>query len=415
MPKLQNEIAKKLYESLTTQVELQQQTVSDTLGLLVLNISEGCNLKCTYCFADRGCYGKSKTKWMTPEIAVASTEAVIEKYKQIKAVKFFGGEPFLNLDAIEAVSDYLHGQVSRGKLDSMPHISAITNLTIFNERALALVQRFNIHLTAAIDGPQPVHDAFRIFNNGSGSFEVINQNIHLWRKRCGQPTILEATYGPRHLELEIGMSDVVKFLQDTYNIFDIILHPMEPYPPANHLISARSWQRFRELIYELAMDYGKYEVRRSFSNNQAGKIANYFMRMADPIQKDAHCDVGIDTITVSAEGKVFPCYTFMGFEEFMMAENCTFEALMGKKFRKIQTRFLKNRKSNNPICAECDILKTCRQCPGEMVHQTGSINATIPTACNYLIGFVEGMLIGLNDAKMNNEYWEAFMKNITSK
>jgi len=65
-----------------------------------LNLAQGCNLRCTYCFAGEGDYGAKGM--MSLATATAAIE-LLAKDKPNFHVVFFGGEPMLNFSVIEQV------------------------------------------------------------------------------------------------------------------------------------------------------------------------------------------------------------------------------------------------------------------------------------------------------------------------
>jgi sulfatase maturation enzyme AslB (radical SAM superfamily) len=89
----------------------------ELINAVQLNISEGCNLKCTYCFADRvherasaGHFAAwNELKFMTVEMAMESIEAVESLIRKnggtAMVIKFFGREPLLNWPVVKAVID----------------------------------------------------------------------------------------------------------------------------------------------------------------------------------------------------------------------------------------------------------------------------------------------------------------------
>jgi radical SAM protein with 4Fe4S-binding SPASM domain len=130
--------------------------------------------------------------------------------------------------------------------------------------------------------------------------------------------------------------------------------------------------------------------------------------------KDAHCNLGVDTITIAADGIVYPCYMFIGQQDLQMADIGDPAGLATDRFATVQKRFLDNRKSTNPICAACSILNTCHTCPGAMTNNSGSLSTPVPMLCDYLVGYAEGMLLGLNEARLCEDTWNAFLDSFVS-
>lgn len=92
-------------------------------------------------------------KIMSFETAKKAIDGALDIYREIKAVKFFGGEPFINISLMESVCDYFRTLVDNGRLDSIPDFYAVTNLTIYNNRVKAYLNKNNMHLVGSIDGP----------------------------------------------------------------------------------------------------------------------------------------------------------------------------------------------------------------------------------------------------------------------
>ena len=92
---------------------------------ITLNVTNNCNLACSYCFET------DKTRaMMKPEIAV---EAIKKAYSPNApntmpyTINFFGGEPLLNWPAIKAVIDYCNEN------NLKVQYGFTTNLTILTE------------------------------------------------------------------------------------------------------------------------------------------------------------------------------------------------------------------------------------------------------------------------------------------
>ena len=68
---------------------------------LCLNITHGCNLRCTYCFAGDGQY-HGKVDFMTPQTAKNAIDFLIGRSgpRRRLEVDFFGGEPLLDMEAV---------------------------------------------------------------------------------------------------------------------------------------------------------------------------------------------------------------------------------------------------------------------------------------------------------------------------
>ena len=81
------------------------------LSTMVLNVTNQCNLACTYCYE----YGEDKivdtehgkqSKFMTEETARQSVEFLLKESSRIAHLTFFGGETLLNFPVLRSTIAY---------------------------------------------------------------------------------------------------------------------------------------------------------------------------------------------------------------------------------------------------------------------------------------------------------------------
>jgi uncharacterized protein len=408
MPKFRSAIADGIYKQLTATHSLSTQQIGSELKELVLHVSEGCNLACSYCFADRGRYGKSDSRWMTAELARESTSAMLSRYERINSIKFFGGEPLLNIEAIEAVCSLFRERAARP-----PRYRMVTNMTVYNERVRHLLNDNNISVTASIDGPEVVHDHFRKFENGAGSFSKVDTNIRRMTADTGQPTTLEVVYGPHHLAQGLSMIDVHKFLETEYGNKNIIIHAMKLDVSTVLSIADDLRHEYLESIYDISVDYGRFYVSNCINNKTFHWLARPLGQILTQTQSDTHCGLGVGTLTVSASGSLLPCYTLSSRPEYEMCSDVTRTTEEDNiRIATIQSSFVSSRKSTNPACTECSIMPTCKTCPGANLSGNGSLERPSQEICDYVAGTTEGIMLGLNDKGSESGHFRDIIKEL---
>jgi uncharacterized protein len=142
-------------------------------AVVVLNLD--CNLDCGYCY-EAPFRGEQYMSQETAELLVQTlVRDRIAAGKDLQ-IAFYGGEPLLSEDLIRAISLPLQEAASRHQVRY--GFSLVTNGTLLNrEAALRLIP---LGLKAAkftLDGPREIHDRQRPYASGSGSFEVIIDNL----------------------------------------------------------------------------------------------------------------------------------------------------------------------------------------------------------------------------------------------
>ena len=152
-----------------------------TMECMILT-TYNCNFACPYCFEE----GVKEKKYLhEPKadqiIAWLQQKALKNSPKEIHII-FYGGEPLMNIPIIEYIG-------SRMKSWSAEHgikffFSLVTNgVGLTGKVADRLVPCGLKVAKITVDGPKEVHDKFRPFLNGRGSFDIIMNNIkEVWDK-----------------------------------------------------------------------------------------------------------------------------------------------------------------------------------------------------------------------------------------
>lgn len=161
----------------------------ETNDILVKNITfvitENCNLRCTYCYE----CNKDYHAVMSEETARAAVDMILDGEKcsgytdaPFLILEFIGGEPFLQVKLMDYIVEYM-----RYKAFEIGHpwynhymISISTNGTLwFNKDVQAFLQKYRDRLSVSItiDGDSALHDACRIFPDGSGSHSIVEKAI----------------------------------------------------------------------------------------------------------------------------------------------------------------------------------------------------------------------------------------------
>lgn len=140
--------------------------------IVILNLD--CNLACKYCFE-----GKRKGNfYMTRETADQFIDFMKKKigfFREIK-ITFYGGEPLLSTELIIYISERLKSPAEANGIKYS--FSLITNGTLLSADIVKKLKPFG--LTSAditLDGPENIHNSFRPFKSGRGTFDTIVRNI----------------------------------------------------------------------------------------------------------------------------------------------------------------------------------------------------------------------------------------------
>jgi len=138
-----------------------------------------CNLDCKYCFflSKEMLYPGSRFR-MADDLLETYIRQLLEAQRGAPevSISWQGGEPTLmGLDffkrSIELVEKY-------SKPDQSVSHTIQTNGTQIDDEFAAFFKQHNFLVGLSVDGPQPLHDAYRVNKGGSGTFEQV---MHGWQ------------------------------------------------------------------------------------------------------------------------------------------------------------------------------------------------------------------------------------------
>jgi uncharacterized protein len=271
------------------------------LRAVSIQLTDACNLACGYCY-----FAHKAPRAMDPatiEATLAFCLANADPAAPRFGVNFFGGEPFLAAESMDRLATVL----SRGFAKHHPHLalrfSTTTNGTLFDARALELVQRHRIHVQLSLDGQGHAHDRYRRYRNGRGSFERIERNLPLLKQAPGFGVRMTVT--PETVE---ALPDGIGYLLDS-GVMRIAVAPVseEEWSEAALEAFARAWRRVtaRCLIEQQA---GAQPRLRMAAADQAA-----IEEEAGRIGREFGCGAAVHFAFIDHNGAIYPCQRYPGY------------------------------------------------------------------------------------------------------
>lgn len=175
----------------------------DNTKTITLSLTEDCNLACKYCYMT----GKNNKEKMDFNIAKKVIDYILFNRKEFNSdsviLGFIGGEPFIEIDLLDKISDYIKKQMFL--LDhpwfNKYRFSISTNGILYDTPKVQKYINKNItHLSVgfSIDGNREKHNIQRIYPNGKGSYDDVIRNLPLWKKQFPSATT-KATFSHNDL------------------------------------------------------------------------------------------------------------------------------------------------------------------------------------------------------------------------
>lgn len=155
----------------------QENHRSDRLELILLP-SEDCNFRCTYCYED------FKRGTMRPDVREGVRRLVESRLHGLRSlnVSWFGGEPLYGMEAIDELAPFFAETAERHGLEYFSHMT--TNAYLLTDEVAERLLRWRVtDFQITLDGMPEDHDRHRPARDGSGTFQVIFDNLVAMSRR----------------------------------------------------------------------------------------------------------------------------------------------------------------------------------------------------------------------------------------
>jgi uncharacterized protein len=283
------------------------------LSTMVLNVTNQCNLSCSYCYE----YGEDKIvqtdygrqpKWMTEDTARESVDFLLRESGKVAHLTFFGGETLLNFKVLQFAVAYATTRAA--ELGKEIDFSLTTNATLLKPDVIEFLAEHRFGVTISIDGPADVQNKFRVFHNGAGSYGLIEPKIkallarHRSRPIGARVTLTKDTLQVRriydHLTKEVGF-------------WEVGFAPVTSAPGRPHAFGDDGFDEVLAQFRDLARDYRDNAIENrhhGFSN-----VRETLEEIHKGASKAWPCGAGFGLLGVSTSGDVALCHRFAGSDD----------------------------------------------------------------------------------------------------
>jgi uncharacterized protein len=291
------------------------------LQALVLNITNQCNLACTYCYefgADKIATPQGKPKYMTLDTAKGSVDLLLRQSAGRKGVHitFFGGETLMNFKLLREVVAYAREQgQAQGK---QVGFSLTTNATLLTDEIIAFLSDNEIGVTVSMDGPPDLQDKRRVYKSGKGSYAVVEPRL---RKLIAGHRTRAIT---ARVTLTDGVTDVVRIyrhLKEDLGFHEVGFAPVTNSGEQDYAIDDNGMEGVLAQFHELADEWLEYALRgemHGFSN-----VSETIGELIQGVNKSHPCGAGIGLLGVSPSGDLSPCHRFTDADSHTMGDITT--------------------------------------------------------------------------------------------
>ncbi|MCP4365623.1 MAG: radical SAM protein [Planctomycetes bacterium] len=136
----------------------------------VVELTQRCNLRCKYCTFGGGFkdHRTLSSREMSTELLEKTIDSALshgDKLDEI-GIRFYGGEPLSAFELLQGAVLYAQRRASGKKV----RFSVTTNATLIDKPRARFLRDAGFSVIVSVDGPQYMHDRYRVYPNGKGSY-----------------------------------------------------------------------------------------------------------------------------------------------------------------------------------------------------------------------------------------------------
>lgn len=295
-------------------------------------------------------------------------------------MEFIGGEPFLEIDLIDKITDYFISEMYR-----LHHpwatrfmISICSNgLLYFDPKVQAYLKKHRQHLSFSItvDGNKALHDSCRVRADGSGSYDAAIAAVKDWVSQ-GNYMGSKMTIAPENVKYTF---DAVKSLIETgYDDINI------------NCVYEKGWEvSHAKILYDQLKQLADYMIDRDLVETH--RVAMFQDTFFHPKKEDdlqTWCGGLGQMIAIDYKGDIFPCLRYMesslgndaepviigNVETGLVTTDCQKDCIHCM-------RAVTRRTESTDTCFYCPIAEGCSECAAYNYQISGNFNTRATYIC----------------------------------
>lgn len=324
-------------------------------------VTKDCQLACKYCYL----VGKNEKERMGWEVAKSAIDYILDNEKEFTEASviwdFIGGEPFLEIDLIDKICDYLKVEMYRRNhhwFNSYRFSFSTNGINYNSEKVQRFIEKNRNHLSIGItiDGTQKKHDLNRIWKGDGperGSYTDVVANIPLWLSQFPEGAT----------KVTISSADIPYIKESVLHLYGLGIHEVNINVVFEDVWKEGDDDLFEEQLTELAdaiIDGGWYkDYACSFFSELIGKPM-------DPVTENQNwCGAG-RMLAVDAAGNFYPCTRFAAYSLRSKKPIIIGNVRTGIDKDKLRPFLTLDRTTQSPReCMECEVASGCAWCQGE--------------------------------------------------
>ena len=322
-------------------------------------VTKDCQLACKYCYL----VGKNTKERMDWKIAKEAIDYILDREREFPeesvAWEFIGGEPFLEIELIDKICDYLKKEMYRRDhhwFNSYRFSFSTNGINYHEDKVQNFIKKNYNHLSIGItiDGTELKHDLNRVYKHSEkGSYKDVVKNIPLWLKQFpGAAT-----------KVTISSTDIPYIKDSVLHLYNLGIKEVNINCVFEDVWEENDDVDFENQLIELAdniIDNGYYkEYACSFFSEFIGKP------MDKELDNQNWCGAG-KMLSIDAAGNFYPCTRFA---QYSLRDKPAWiignvrDGIDQNKLRPFLT--LDRTTQSSDECINCEVASGCAWCQGE--------------------------------------------------
>lgn len=365
-------------------------------------VTKDCQLACKYCYLV-GKNTKEPMPWPVAKQAIDYILAHESDFKEQSVIwDFIGGEPFLEIDLIDQICDYLKLEMYRlghHWFNSYRFSFSTNGINYDSPKVQNFIRKNASHLSIGItiDGTRRKHDLNRVWKGGGdrGSYDDVVRNIPLWLEQ----------FPGAGTKVTISSADIPYIKESVLHLYDLGISEVHINVVFEDVWHEGDDAAFENQLMELAdaiIDRDLYTDHVcSFFEESLGKPL-------DPATDNQNwCGAG-KMLAIDAQGMFYPCTRFAQYSLRSKRAWIIGDVHRGIDKNKLRPFLTLDRLTQSPQkCNECEVARGCAWCQGENYDAAES-----PTLYERSTAIC---LMHKARVRANNYYWNKLFRKLEEK
>lgn len=370
----------------------------DSSKSITFIVTKDCQLACKYCYL----VGKNEKERMSWEVAKQAIDYILSHEEDMREESvvwdFIGGEPFLEIELIDKICDYLKVEMYRRNhhwFNSYRFSFSTNGINYHTDKVQHFIKKNREHLSIGItiDGTEMKHDLNRVYKgDGRGSYADVVRNIPLWLSQ----------FPNGGTKVTISSADIPYIKESVLHLYSLGIHEVNINCVFEDVWKEGDDARFEEQLMQLADAIIDGEYYRDYA---CSFFSEYLGKPLDCVlQNQNWCGAG-RMLAVDAAGNFYPCTRFAQYslrsKKAWIIGNIH-DGIDKNKLRPFLT--LDRCTQSEQKCIDCEVAEGCAWCQGENYDaaDTPTIYQRSTAIC----------LMHKARVRANNYYWNKLFRKL---